>query len=279
MPAKLPVEIREKIIELYNNNIMITKIAELVDRPYPTITYILKKECGYDNKRPNQGNINYFSTIDTYSKAYILGYIAADGCIYKDKRTNLYRMSIVVNTKDIEFLQFVKSEIGCDTKILTSTPFDKRTNKYYNRSSLSLGNQTLCRTLIALGINENKTFTLENFLPVIPKQFRKACILGYFDGDGHIAAQVDKRVKNPDYRTYSIEICSTLSFLKGIVAELKLANYNITNFENYSILRICNKSDFYKFYSCYENLEFYLKRKHNIFLQRINYERTISSSQ
>jgi hypothetical protein len=278
MKTRLSLEQIEKIKELYLNKTPVLKIAEIMQKPYPTITYILKRDCGYNNKRPSQGNVDYFSKIDTYSKAYILGYIAADGCIGFDKIKKLYNLTIVVNTKDVDFLNFIKSEIGFETKILNSTPYDKRTKKTYNRSSITLGNQTLCRNLIALGINRNKTFTLENFLPIIPKQFRKAVILGYFDGDGHVYAHKDKRVKNEFYRTYGINICGTYLFLKGIAEELKLEKFKITNKSNYYILDICNKKDFYNFYSCYDNLTFFLKRKHNVFFQRINYEQTISST-
>lgn len=278
MPKALSQEIRNKIVELYKSGLLLKEISEIVQHPYPTLTYILKKEVGYNNKRPSQGNIRYFENIDTHSKAYILGYIAADGCISINKLTKLSNLALACNSKDRCILEFIKNEINCETKILDSKPFDKRTNLFYNRSSLTLGNQILCKDLFNLGIYPNKTYTLTNIIQNIPKEYRKSMILGYFDGDGHISRAVDKRISNPEYRTYHISICGTESFLNGIVQELNIMKYTIVKKLNYCILKIHNKKDFYTFYSCYENLEFYLKRKHDVFLQRISYERTISPS-
>lgn len=273
----IPEEIKNQIVELYKQGLLLKEISTIVNRPYPSITYILKQRVGYSNTRPSQGNINYFENIDTHEKAYILGYIAADGNIQQDKRNYLFKISLVCNTKDKCILEFIKNQLNCETKIRDSIVYDKRTEKYYNRTSLSLGNQKLCKDLINLGIYPNKTFTLGNLLSNIPKEYRKSCILGYFDGDGHVGAYADTRVNNPLYRTYRISICSTEPFLKGIVKELELIKPAINPHKNYYTLDIYNKEDFYKLYMCYENLNFYLKRKHDIFLQRINYERTISS--
>ena len=278
MPAKLAQHYRDTIVSLYNQGLHSTKIAEVIGKSQPTVAYILKQEVGYSNPRPSQGNINYFEKIDTYAKAYILGFIAADGCISKDKDKNLYSLNIHINPKDESIIYFMKSEIEFETKIQHSSYLDKRTNKEYPHTTISLGNQKLCNDLIKLGISERKTLTLENILINIPKKYRKACILGYFDGDGHVSGRIDKRVTNPLYRTYKIQICGTSTFLQGVADELNLERYSISNYNTWCVLNIHTKKDFYKFYSCYNNLPFYLERKHNVFLQRLNYEWTISSS-
>lgn len=276
MPKKLSQDLKDRILSLYDSGVKIIRIAELIEKPYPTIVYILKKERKYSNPRPSQGNINYFNKIDTYSKAYLLGFIAADGCI--NKRKGLYTLTIAISQKDLSILNFLKSEIGFETKILLSDSYDKRTNKTYKRASISLGNQTLCKDLLSLGIYERKTFSLPNFLLSIPKKFRKSAILGYFDGDGCISSSRDKKCPNPNYKNYSITICGTFSICEGIAFELELSSYKIYTYKSHCVLSFASRDDFFKLYSCYEHLTFFLQRKNKIFLERINYDRTISRS-
>lgn len=52
-------------------------------------------------------NKNYFDVIDTYAKAYIVGFIAADGSIVKSSRGNSYYLTITIRyeDKDIKLYQ------------------------------------------------------------------------------------------------------------------------------------------------------------------------------
>ena len=56
-------------------------------------------------------DIDYFKTIDTPEKAYWLGFICADGCIYKDGG----KLTIMV--KDREICEKFKAAIKSDHKI------------------------------------------------------------------------------------------------------------------------------------------------------------------
>lgn len=60
----------------------------------------------------------FFSVIETEEKAYWLGFIAADGCIRKNK-SGSYELSIHLAEKDIEHLAAFKSAIQSDHKIVT----------------------------------------------------------------------------------------------------------------------------------------------------------------
>lgn len=270
---------KSKIIELYQKGEKITKIATIFNIHPTSVSYILKTKIGYSNKRPSQGNITYFKKIDTHSKAYILGFIAADGNISKTIKLGypLYRMTIRINPKDYSIIDFIKSEIKFNTKIQNTKYFDSRTNKTNSTISISLGNQELCKDLMNLGILERKTLLLQNFLLNIPKKFRKAAILGYFDGDGHVGDYRLIKSKNLNYIPYKIVICGTKNLLQGIKNELRLTS-PIKEKINHHILEIGNKSDYNKFYTCYNQLLFFLKRKHDVFLKRFNYKRTISFS-
>ena len=58
--------------------------------------------------RPRKYSLNedYFENINSNNKAYILGFIYADGSIYGNY------LSIRVSAKDVEILNYIKFELG-----------------------------------------------------------------------------------------------------------------------------------------------------------------------
>lgn len=226
----------------------------------------------------NQGNTRYFQKIDSNLKAYFLGFIAADGCIqYFDK--NCIGLSITLNIKDKIILDKLKSEIGNEHEIRVWSR--KQT---FNPSVLStfcrfqLANKQLAEDIKQYGIDEKKSLTIGNIVPNIPKQYRKAFILGYFDGDGCVMEQKGRikwnKTKEIFYQVNSnvlvINIRGTKDFLFGIATELKLENYALKKYDSTYRLVIAKKSEVKKFFTVYENQSFFLERKYNKFLNRIN---------
>jgi len=53
-------------------------------------------------------NVNYFNKIDSYNKAYLLGFIAADGAIVQNKGFNTKTLTITIHAKDIAILELLK---------------------------------------------------------------------------------------------------------------------------------------------------------------------------
>lgn len=88
-----------------------------------------------------------------------------------------------------------------------------------------------------------------------------------------------------DYSLY-INIRGTREFLSGICKHLGITLNHIHQFDSIPNLSFANKKDTYRFYQCYKDLSFYYKRKHDVFLKRINHPsydkykqvQTISSS-
>ena len=62
----------------------------------------IKRQSGYHSNCV----LNYFEKIDTPHKAYLLGFITADGAIVNDI------LSLEVNMEDVDILNFAKSEIN-----------------------------------------------------------------------------------------------------------------------------------------------------------------------
>ena len=70
-------------------------------------------------------NSNYFKTIDSETKAYILGYIVADGSIEesvrKDRPSKLVRLRFGCVSEDDEIIKITRELIATDEPISTST--------------------------------------------------------------------------------------------------------------------------------------------------------------
>lgn len=206
-----------------------------------------------------QGNTRYFQNINSQLKAYFLGYIAADGCISQITKSSK-GLTITLHSIDKHVLDLLRECIGCEHPI------------YILKNNLvrfQLCNKDLVQDLINLGITERKTFTLTNILNNISKPLRKAFILGYFDGDGSIILPLDCRKPNMNTKRICVSIRSTQELLDGIVEELNLEQYAIKKYDSTYRLNFSKKSEILKFFDCYNNSPFFLKRKYEKFLKRL----------
>lgn len=114
---------------------------------------------------------NYFDTIDTKEKAYILGYTLADG--YVSNSTIEYGCQI----NDKEILMFISLQLG--SKVQEDLTYCPKQRKF-PRARIFIGNKHLVQSVnkLCAGTKENKTF------PRIKKELEPYMLLGFFDGDG-----------------------------------------------------------------------------------------------
>lgn len=238
---------------------------------------------------PDKGNVHYFETIDSYAKAYILGFIAADGALVRTKTTTT--LTITVKYEDKAILEFIKSEIGNKhqlQEIIRPSSFDKTKNIHHIRYTIS--DKYITSDLMKYGITYNKSLTMGNIINNVPYEYRDAFIIGYFDGDGSVTIRDglylnDRGALCKDYSLY-IQFRGTYDFLKGICNHLGITESHIRQHDSIPQLSFANKRDTYRLFQCYKYLPFYYIRKHDKFLQRINHPsydkykqvQTISSS-
>ena len=223
---------------------------------------------------PDKGNVHYFDTIDSYAKAYIVGFIAADGALVKTRTTTT--LTITLKYEDKAVLEFIKSEIGNEHKlqeIIRPSSFDSSKNIHHIRYTIS--DRNITKALNKLGIISNKSLSMGNIIKNIPYKYRDAFIIGYFDGDGSVTIRDGEYPNNrgilcKDYSLY-IQIRGTREFLFGICNHLKIDTSHIHQNDSIPNLSFASKKDTYRFFQCYSNLPFYYERKYNKFLQRINH--------
>lgn len=63
-------------------------------------------------------NEHYFDVIDTPAKAYLLGFIAADGALVKSTNRNCYYLTITIKYEDKVLLEFMQQELQSTHKLL-----------------------------------------------------------------------------------------------------------------------------------------------------------------
>ena len=223
---------------------------------------------------PDKGNVHYFDTIDSYAKAYIVGFIAADGALVRTRTTTT--LTITIKYEDKAVLEFIKSEIGNEhnlQEIIRPSSFDSSKNIHHIRYTIS--DRNITKALNKLGIISNKSLSMGNIIKNIPYKYRDAFIIGYFDGDGSVTIRDGEYPNNrgilcKDYSLY-IQIRGTREFLFGICNHLKIDTSHIHQNDSIPHLSFASKKDTYRFFQCYSNLPFYYERKYNKFLQRINH--------
>ena len=97
-------------------------------------------------------DVTYFDEINTDAKAYILGFIYADGCIY-DKE----RFGFCITEDDSQILEFIKSEMKAENSIVTTHNKKGSVNRK-PQCTLRIGSTKLVEKLkTEYGINERKT--------------------------------------------------------------------------------------------------------------------------
>ena len=239
-------------------------------------------------------NTQYFKEINSYNKAYLLGFIAADGAIVQNKNTNTKTLTITIHAKDIAILELLKLELNSSLNIKDINYKSKSLQSYkldVNHKRFNTSKKEIVNDLESYSLTSNKSLTMPNLILNIPKNYRKAFILGYFDGDGcFIDSKVTRKRKylkkdgsiseyiGEKYNSY-ISIKGTKEFLQGIVDELQIQSYNIKQISNQNIytLIIIKNLDILKFYDCYNYCDFYLQRKKDKFTRKIIQVQTISS--
>lgn len=144
------------------------------------------RENGIEIKsHPNKYQADYrkFKDIDTAEKAYWLGFIAADGCVYE--RENNATIRIAIHQRDKVHLEKLKDFMNSDVKIkdfISNTGFSK--DAPTPMSVICFNSKDMAHDLIDKGIVPRKSQRLNK--PLINEDFYLPYILGYFDGDGTI---------------------------------------------------------------------------------------------
>jgi hypothetical protein len=151
------------------------------------------------NIRKYNFDLEYFKAIDSNEKAYWLGFIYADGNVYK------YTLGIKLAGCDLSVLEKFKQDISADCPIKSVKNKDAYVIKIHSKE--------LVYQLKLLGVVANKSNKIS--WPPIRKEFFPAFVLGFYDGDGWISVKRD--VKNPAWLSWTVGFAScSQEFVKSL---------------------------------------------------------------
>lgn len=129
-------------------------------------------------------NHEYFDKIDTEYKAYILGFIYADGSVIQPKGNRQLCLRIAIQEEDGYILEkFANEAAGGQIKIINPPAIQKKGWK--KRIIVSVTSDKICKKLIELGCKPNKSRMGMDF-PKLDNQLVRHFIRGFLDGDGCI---------------------------------------------------------------------------------------------
>lgn len=136
----------------------------------------VRRKCGGGHARYHC-NEDYFNVLDTTEKAYWLGFLAADGCVFhrtRPSRPNISkRLQLLLQASDRSHIERFRTAINSDHPI-SIVATTARLNIYSNH---------LCAGLAQYGVVQRKTRTMR-FPDNIPTTLLSHYMRGYFDGDG-----------------------------------------------------------------------------------------------
>lgn len=260
----------DDIKDMYlNQNKTPQEIANIYNSKRYQINYLLEKhgiqKTISESRRKYYLNEQYFDEIDTPNKAYILGFLYADGYI------NLINNTIVLSLsyEDKDILEDIKAEIGCDKPLFENYYTNKEDRVERHMVSLILASKYMCESIQKWGLVPNKTFTIE-FPDFLQDELVSHFIRGYFDGDGCACICKDSSKKIPGKR-FITSIMSSYKFCIGMQKFLKEKqdiNFNVSHpskkdIRNGLIRSFSNKENIKFMNYIYKDADLFMKRKYN----------------
>ena len=264
----------QDIVNMYaEQRISSVKIGEKYGCSHKVILRLLESQNidhSWKPKRKYAINEAYFDTIDTPNKAYILGFLYADGSNCLDKCT----VTMSLQEEDRDILERIRGEIGSEKPLeyLDYTNKNDGGYTYKNQYRLLLFNKHICKALETIGMIPKKSLKLE--FPNIKPELYSHFIRGYYDGDGSVYRQI----KNDNNHAVTLTITSTEEFCKRLVDISKKYIGIKTNYYDAScrngitkVFTISGRNVVKKFLDwIYQDADLLLKRKHDRYLDYYN---------
>lgn len=252
--------------EHVKNGLTYSQIREKYNISRGTWDYYIRYKLGLKNdSRKYVAKDIYFDIIDTELKAYLLGFLYADGYISSDGR-----IGILLNRKDEEIVKLIRDTISPNSVInYTNYQNIKRSPQV----KLRFRSKHIYKRLKDLGFTIDKTHTNCEILSNIPEQYKRHFIRGYCDGDGSVRYDLclDKR-RNKSYTKLGIVFCNgTPKILEEIRDYLNIPAilrkhkswYTLEYYNKETVNSICKY--------LYEDCTYFLKRKYNNAMSIIKY--------
>lgn len=259
----------EQILSLYNEGKTGKEIQLALGFKNHQPVYNFLRKHGLPNnqrsyKRLYTLNEHYFDKIDTEAKAYILGFICADGHVAEN------RICIELAQQDLDILNKISNCLNSNSPIkefLVENPYKFSSRKLLGKAKISFNSKYMVSVLRQYGLQSSKTYSLNSsVLKVVPKKLIRHFLRGYFDGNGNV--MFGKRYASG--KKYNVNVCGNQEFLLNTFQKYFPSNnkmyYDKKSVQCY-VWKISSKDKVIEFLNyLYENATIYLNRKYNIYL-------------
>lgn len=207
-------ELKQNIKDYYQSRPMtIGEVCKKFSLSSPTVLKNLKDIKKYSKTKIYNPELDedFFSNIDTESKAYFLGLIISDGNIFdptNSEHPGQKWVSITLQNDDSYILQNFKNDIKSSIKISE----DGR-----GSSCISIRSNKMADDLEKYGVVPRKSF-ITRFPFEIDKKYYRHVIRGIMDGDGSIQAHLTKNITTDKIRfLHNISFCGSHRLMCEIV--------------------------------------------------------------
>ena len=202
----------EEIIKMYQSNVSLRQIAEKTNHSRAALSGMLErlgiKTTIGNHYRKYFFDFNFFEKIDTELKAYWLGFLYADGCIFPQNKYGEQDFQLALAVEDEEILQKYAADLKSTYPIRYDNTKHNKNNAFQVQAICKWRSQKTVEDLKRLGCIEKKSLILT--FPTeeqVPNDLIYHFIRGYFDGDGSIT----------NYNGfYNINIVGTEAFIKKL---------------------------------------------------------------
>lgn len=245
------IEIYKK--EHIQNRLSYSEIRKKYNIPRGTWDYYVRHKAGLNcDKRKYIANDSFFDSIDTEEKAYLLGFLYADGYLADDGR-----MGIRLQCTDEEIIKLIQKYI------CPESPVEYTNNQNLKRKpqvSIRWKSSNMYNRLQELGFVVDKTHTQSNVFSLVPDEFKRHFLRGFTDGDGCVQA---RNLDNGSKR--KISICwsnGTDLIFRDIIKWLPLTSWRLHDKSTFFVLRNDTKQSVYQIVKLlYSDCSIYLSRK------------------
>ena len=211
----------------------------------------IKRQTGF---RSNC-NIDYFEKIDSPNKAYLLGFITADGAVVDNQ------ISIEIKEKDSELLEFAKKEINPKATIIDCNYLSSSNGYKYQKHNkrISFSASKLGKDLAKYGVVQNKSKILTRVpIEYIPENLLPFYFRGLIDGDGCIHKDGKISIYSGSYDF--IKDVQTILIKSADLTKLKIY-HGTSYFITWNSIK--DRINLYQYLYSDLNATFYFKRKYN----------------
>lgn len=230
-----------------------------------------------NNKKPRSGykgrnyNVDFFRKILTEVQAYWLGFFFADGFITPSKGT----VGITLAFEDFNHLLKLALSVGLDASAIKIYKRSPGNWQVQDSVRLLFARRPFYESFLELGYSRRKADRVQ--FPDIPAHLLRHFIRGMFDGDGYVNLHISKgKYKDIARFHWGLSVANE-QFAQLILRTLREATgEHIHLGRDHSIWRVnaTNQVALIALYRyLYEDATVFLERKHNKFLEAINFDR------